>query len=298
MLNKIKHVYYSIIPSFNVKNDSLENYEKIENRFRPLKLSNLKLIYPISNQIIKYRENIKLELKRSNDLISIIVPYRNREEHLKQFIPYMKDYLTKANIKYEIIIVEQADHKSFNRGKLINIGAKYSNQNSKMFICHDVDMLPINIDYRPINYPLRPFGSIRENEPIMSDNIFGGINFIPKDIFIQANGFSNNYWHWGSEDDDFLMRLLFIGSVPFVDDSGQYISLPHQRSVTQSADGVYQKDEKIVKELIAKREINRDIFSKMKRGLLNQQNDGLNSLEYELIEILDKIDYKLVRVVF
>jgi hypothetical protein len=295
-MNYFEYLYKKFAPSFYVKNDPLENIQKFDNRFRLLNLSSLRLTSSMANKILEKRKNRQIQLKRFDSLISIIVPYRNRVEHLSKFIPYMKEYLSKDNIQYEIIIVEQLDHLSFNRAKLINIGATLTSQNSQMIVSHDVDTLPQNIDYRPINFPLRPFGSIRENEPNIKDNIFGAVNFIPKEIFFQANGFSNNYWHWGSEDDDFLMRLLLIGAVPFVDDLGQYFSLPHEKSVIQTSDGIYQKDEKIVKELLAKRKTNKNIFSNMKRGLLDPTKDGLNSLEYELIEILDMIDYKLIRV--
>jgi hypothetical protein len=295
-MNYFEYLYKKFAPSFYVKNDPLENIQKFDNRFRLLNLSSLRLTSSMANKILEKRKNRQIQLKRFDGLISIIVPYRNRAEHLSKFIPYMKEYLSKDNIQYEIIIVEQLDHLSFNRAKLINIGATLTSQNSQMIVSHDVDTLPQNIDYRPINFPLRPFGSIRENEPNIKDNIFGAVNFIPKEIFFQANGFSNNYWHWGSEDDDFLMRLLLIGAVPFVDDLGQYFSLPHEKSVIQTSDGIYQKDEKIVKELLAKRKTNKNIFSNMKRGLLDPTKDGLNSLEYELIEILDMIDYKLIRV--
>jgi hypothetical protein len=55
--------------------------------------------------------------------LAIVVPYRDREEHLKKFLPAMKkcDFLN--DIDYEILIVEQEDGKPFNRGKLLNVGA-------------------------------------------------------------------------------------------------------------------------------------------------------------------------------
>ena len=61
--------------------------------------------------------------------------------------------------QYEILIVEQDDNAPFNRGKLINIGAKISMKNllekcqkydlkqvqeNLCIISHDVDMIPLN----------------------------------------------------------------------------------------------------------------------------------------------------------
>ena len=60
--------------------------------------------------------------------LSIVVPYRNREEHLKQFVPYMEEYLAKEKIPFHIYIIHQADDKPFNRAKLLNVGYKESEE--------------------------------------------------------------------------------------------------------------------------------------------------------------------------
>ena len=54
--------------------------------------------------------------------LGVIVPYRNRESHLKRFTDDTSKYLKSKNIDFEIVIVEQLDDKPFNRGKLLNIG--------------------------------------------------------------------------------------------------------------------------------------------------------------------------------
>ena len=58
--------------------------------------------------------------------LAIIIPYRNREEHLKRILPHLvtffeRDRFARA-IPYEVHIVEQAPGKLFNRGALINAG--------------------------------------------------------------------------------------------------------------------------------------------------------------------------------
>ena len=47
--------------------------------------------------------------------LAIMVPYRDREEHLKQFIPYMKNYLTRKGFSFDFYIIEQEEGKQSNR---------------------------------------------------------------------------------------------------------------------------------------------------------------------------------------
>ena len=77
--------------------------------------------------------------------LGIIVPYRDREEHLKKFVPHIKHFLSNK-IDYKIIIVEQTHEKSFNRGMLRNIGFDILKNECQYFCMHDIDMLPINDD--------------------------------------------------------------------------------------------------------------------------------------------------------
>ena len=56
--------------------------------------------------------------------LGIIVPFRNRYEHLNIFVTSIKNYFQNKNIQYQLIIVEQDDAKLFNRGMLLNIGFK------------------------------------------------------------------------------------------------------------------------------------------------------------------------------
>jgi hypothetical protein len=59
------------------------------------------------------------------DKLGVIVPYRNREEHLKVFLKKMTQYLNARKLNYEIIVVHQDDAKLFNRGMLLNIAVKF-----------------------------------------------------------------------------------------------------------------------------------------------------------------------------
>ena len=93
--------------------------------------------------------------------LGIIVPYRNRYDQLEAFKEHMGNYFTNKKIKYTIYIVEQDDAKQFNRGFLLNIGFKYAKQDGCNYVVfHDIDMLPIDVDYSYSEIPLHLSKSI------------------------------------------------------------------------------------------------------------------------------------------
>jgi hypothetical protein len=142
--------------------------------------------------------------------LGVIVPYRNRYEHLIQFEESITEYLKSKNIHFKIIIVEQDDAKLFNRGMLCNIGFLESQKyNCDYVVIHDVDMLPIDIDY---SYSTTPVHLATNDIPF--ESYFGGITIFPSDIFEKINGFSNLYWGWGFEDDDLRYRCV-KNNIPF-----------------------------------------------------------------------------------
>ena len=92
---------------------------------------------------------------------AIIIPYRNREAHLKHFLVFMHKYLRwQANERnFVIIVVNQTtdNDQKFNRAKLMNVGVaeiqRFVSINSKdqhlwnsidCYIFHDVDSFPVH----------------------------------------------------------------------------------------------------------------------------------------------------------
>lgn len=120
----------------------------------------------------------------------------------------MKEYI--KDIDYEIFIVEQADDKPFNRGKLLNAGYKYAVDNGcDYFVFHDVDMLPEDVDYSYSDKPLHLATHLQEHDyETTFFDYFGGVTMFTKEDFKTINGFSNEYWGWGFEDDDLLIRCV------------------------------------------------------------------------------------------
>ena len=75
----------------------------------------------------------------------IIIPYRERQEHLNYWIKHSYPKLNNTLENLEVIIVEQCkDDKLFNRGKIINIGFHYYNNDEYNYFTHDVDINPIS----------------------------------------------------------------------------------------------------------------------------------------------------------
>ena len=136
--------------------------------------------------------------------LGVIVPYRDRYKHLQKFIVHILDYFDDTDIDYRIIVVEQDNASAFNRGTLCNIGfLEAKKQGCNYVVFHDVDMIPIEVDY---SYSEHPVHLATHNIPFPS--YFGGITLFPVEVFEKINGFSNLYWGWGFEDDDLRYRCV------------------------------------------------------------------------------------------
>lgn len=143
--------------------------------------------------------------------LGIIVPYRNRPTQLKEFKKRMSYYLEMKNIDYEIFIVDQDNAKQFNRGMLLNIGFQYAiKRKCDYVVFHDIDMLPIDVDYSYSEVPLHMATHFKldvgEKKREIFDEYFGGVTMFRVEDFKKINGYSNKYWGWGYEDTDLLLR--------------------------------------------------------------------------------------------
>jgi len=256
----------------------------------------------MKKKILQIRQkNSQINIIRENKKLSLIIPYRNREEHLEQFIPIVQQRLKEQNIDYEIIIAEQDDNIFFNKAKLMNIAALHADKNSQYFIFHDVDSIATNIDYRYSNQTIKLFNYIKREKDFEEypQTVFGGAILIPKDIFNEINGFSNNYWQWGKEDDDFLLRHLLKGKIPLYDTKGKITMLPHPRALLADNDGKPTNDKNILKQNKKLSDRNKKIFSQFKRGIINQDNDGINSIEnFKITSITTKNKIKTIKIKF
>lgn len=145
--------------------------------------------------------------------LAIIVPYRDRPNHLRTFVKYMTEFLLNNGGKeFEIFVVEQNDNNPFNRGKLLNIGSKIAIDEGFDYLCfHDVDLLPLDADYSYPEYPSSLISDIENKDGDILFRYFGGVTIFNVEDFKGINGYSNNYWGWGFEDDDLFHRVTHGG---------------------------------------------------------------------------------------
>jgi predicted glycosyltransferase involved in capsule biosynthesis len=207
--------------------------------------------------------------------LAVVVPYRNREEHLKEFIPYMEKVLKEEGMPFEILIVEQADSKPFNRAKLLNVGFNEANDYD-YFAFHDVDMLPVDSDYSFPEGPTHLSSEVEQfNWGLPYDGYFGGVTLFDKESFSKINGYSNEYWGWGAEDDDVLHRCMIKGIDTYRKEC-RYRSLNHDRNIER--DQYLQNVSKLQR------------FQNGHSAEDQMKKDGLTSLKYEKIsqEILSE----------
>jgi hypothetical protein len=207
-------------------------------------------------------------------MITIIVPYRDREQHLAQFLPWMATYLEGHD--YHVVVVEQEPGKPFNRGKLVNVGFEHCGQDSDVIVPHDVDMLPVTVDY--VTTPHKPLSlvSVGPKLPRKWKLYFGGVNaFTPKQ-FRKIDGFSNEYWGWGSEDHDLRQRCIRAG-LGWRRRGGSYKLLSHPPSAEPLT-----------------RQRNKEHLQQAKAE--DNFKGGLSTLDYEVLEQQQHADHTLLLV--
>lgn len=135
------------------------------------------------------------------DRLLIVVPYRNRENHLKDFLIQTPKYFTEKNIPYDILIAELDSIGDWNHGLCcnslvnFNIGLKY-----EYLYIHDVDVCPLSGDWK---FP-------KDNQVFFNLGDHGSC-VMKYESYFNSGGFSNNFWGWGYMDDCIYRRLILTG---------------------------------------------------------------------------------------
>jgi hypothetical protein len=174
---------------------------------------------------------------------SIIISYRNREEHLSVLLPRLKEIFD--NKYYEIIIAEQDNDEKFQKNSLYNIATQKAT--GDIFIFHDVDYYPSGdvSYYTTPDIPLYPvrnliflnqegtqrdFDDIPEGYRNFHQNVgdhSGGVFVLHRELFYKMNGLNPYYKGWGKEDDDTRDRLRLLGYNWKRNEEGLFYGLYH-----------------------------------------------------------------------
>jgi len=215
--------------------------------------------------------------------MALIIPYRNRYEQLSIFVRQMHPFLKRQNVDYRIFVVEQAGNTPFNRALLFNIGFNESMKFDQYdcFVFHDVDLIPED-DRNEYTCPSSPrhlsVAVDKFNYRLPYQGLFGGAGSFTREHFELINGFSNEFWGWGGEDDDLYKRItakelkLMRPSMQ----AGRYKMLKtfHFRSTGA----------------------NPNRLASLKTSVKRMSTDGLNSLKYTVQHVTEYPLYTLVSV--
>ncbi|CAD5115398.1 DgyrCDS4376 [Dimorphilus gyrociliatus] len=219
---------------------------------------------------------------RARQHLAIIIPFRDRESHLKIFLNHIHPILQRQLHNYGIYVVEQANNDEFNRGALINIGYLEAIKDHSDYSCvifHDVDMLPEDDRnlYNCLDHPKHLTVLInKSNYRLYYRTYFGGAGAIKSDVFEEINGMSNSFYGWGGEDDDLYNRLKSHGyKILRSSKVSRYTMLNHTE-----ADAAPSR------------------FNLLRMGTRRSKYDGLNSLRYKLLSTKRDKLYTKFRVTF
>ena len=146
---------------------------------------------------------------------ALVIPYRDRQQHLAVWLAHLHPILARQQRDYQVFLVDQVDTFPFNRGALLNAGVLEARKLGEFncFVLHDVDMVP-ETDLAVYQCP--PSGQIlhmavsvsRWRYRIAYNQYSGGIVLANNHTINKLNGFSNSFYGWGGEDDDFYCRLV------------------------------------------------------------------------------------------
>ncbi|XP_023181985.1 beta-1,4-galactosyltransferase 2-like isoform X2 [Xiphophorus maculatus] len=150
------------------------------------------LVGPFLQQGGRYRPSSCVAKQK----VAVIIPFRNRYEHLTHWLYYLHPVLMRQQLDYDLVPIDDRN----------------------LYRCSDHPRhLSVAVD--KFNFIL-PYATI-----------FGGVSALSEQQFLKVNGFSNTFWGWGGEDDDMSQRISYRGMFISRPDSvtGRYKMIQHER---------------------------------------------------------------------
>jgi DNA-directed RNA polymerase subunit E'/Rpb7 len=165
--------------------------------------------------------------------VALIVPHRNRIEHLKELMTRLDAFPIQSNL-LDVYVIDQNNSEKFNRGLLLNIGFYLAEKGHyDRYIFHDVDSYPDEtlfpqyfqfLDYT-IHYASPSLG-YKYNYP----DFLGGVEGFTEEDYKTVNGYPNNFLGWGGEDDALYNRLAAEKITVYRPTKGKYILADHEQA--------------------------------------------------------------------
>ncbi len=235
-----------------------------------------------------------LNLLKYNQTIAIITIYRNKTDNTrlqqKRLFLYLMNKMLSQICNYDIIVVEQSSANPFNIGKLKNIGFDYLNKKTNKsydnYIFADIDSIP---DSELINYffkqtdslnSLAMYGTRYEALDAKTSRPFvGALISTTKEVFLQLNGYPNNFYGWEGEDTNLLLRLYGINKPLYVNSKGKIIDM-------EEVDGFKKNISTKLNELNDNKERENLVYEK-NINWENFKSNGLSNLDYKVLYELE-----------
>ena len=234
-----------------------------------------------------------LDIKRTKNKIAIISCFRDkgngeRERERKIFVKLLNRLLY-PYCYFKIYIIEQSeDGEAFNIGKLKNIGFEIANKEESFdnYIFSDIDTIPdyniMNIMMKKYKYPvclaIRGTRYSNKNEKIKKP-FLGALIQMNEKIFKKINGYPNNFWGWGGEDDSLINRFLVnkINKI-YYPSEGSIIDFEENKDM-RTINNIEEKYKSEIK--------NMSKYEKLYEDLKSWNNNGINTLQYKIINKLN-----------
>ncbi|CDQ58923.1 unnamed protein product [Oncorhynchus mykiss] len=202
--------------------------------------------------------------------VALIIPFRLRDEHLKFWLYYLHPILQRQQLDYGVYVINQDGDNTFNRAKLMNIGyaEALKEYDYDCFVFSDVDLIPMDDrnTYKCFRQPRHLSVSMDKfGFKLPYNQYFGGVSALSKEQFLEINGFPNNYWGWGGEDDDIFNRQDRMSISRPDSEVGKCRMIRHERDKLNDP--------------------NPQRFDRIQRTRLTMNTDGINSLKYEVVKV-------------
>jgi len=215
--------------------------------------------------------------------VAIIIPFRNRQDHLKHWLFYLHPILKRQQLDYGVYVIDQQGNGTFNRAKLLNVGfvEALKEYAYDCFVFSDVDLVPMDDRnlYRCHPEPRHMASAMDKfGFRLPYRTFFGGVVSLSREQYLHINGFPNEYWGWGAEDDDMYKRVVLRKMSVSRPDAkiGMYKMVRHARDVHN--------------------EVNPRNSDKLIRTEATMEKDGINSLRYEVKRIVKDTLYTMIYV--